>query len=153
MQSKSISVRPARQSDKEGWQKLYYGYAKFYKVDMNQQILDTLWGWIHDPEHETQCLLAFIEDEDAPSGLAHISRMCSPLRGTNIGYLNDLFVDPERRGNRIGETLFEALEDHAKSNGWPFIRWVTADDNYRARGLYDKLSTKTMWNTYQMDID
>ena len=29
-------------------------------------------------------------------------------------------------------------------------RWIAQDDNYRARGLYDSLSTRTGWITYEM---
>lgn len=34
------------------------------------------------------------------------------------------------------------------------IRWTTADDNDRARGVYDRLATRTTrttWITYDMD--
>jgi hypothetical protein len=32
------------------------------------------------------------------------------------------------------------------------VRWRTADDNYRARARYDKVATRTMWITYQIDL-
>ena len=38
----------------------------------------------------------------------------------------------------------------AAERGWPVIRWTTGDDNYRARAVYDKLATRTMWVTYDM---
>ena len=41
-------IRKLERKDKENWIKLYCGYAKFYKVAMNQEILDTLWEWIHN---------------------------------------------------------------------------------------------------------
>ena len=44
-------IRNIERKDKENWIKLYCGYAKFYKVPMNQDILDVLWGWIHDKNH------------------------------------------------------------------------------------------------------
>jgi len=28
------------------------------------------------------------------------------------------------------------------------VRWITADDNYRAQALYDKVATRTHWVTY-----
>ena len=28
--------------------KLYKGYADFYKVEMNEQIIQTVWSWLHD---------------------------------------------------------------------------------------------------------
>jgi hypothetical protein len=34
-------IRKLERKDKENWIKLYCGYAKFYKVPMNQEILDT----------------------------------------------------------------------------------------------------------------
>lgn len=153
MHSSDIIVRPARPGDFESWCRLYHGYARFYKVPMNDTILDTLWSWIMDPAHEVEGLVACIGTDTAQcSGFAHVRRMPSPLRGTDIGFLDDLFVDPEARGNRIGERLFEALGELARERGWTKIRWITADDNYRARGLYDRVSVKTLWNTYEMEI-
>ena len=35
-------IRNIERKDKENWIKLYCGYAKFYKVPMNQDILDIL---------------------------------------------------------------------------------------------------------------
>lgn len=30
------------------------------------------------------------------------------------------------------------------------VRWTTADDNYRARAVYDKRAVRTTWITYDM---
>jgi len=86
-------------------------------------------------------------------GLMHCREMPSPLRGAMVGFLDDLFVMPEYRGSDCVQKLYQALNDLGKQRGWPFIRWITAEDNYRARGLYDKISDKTQWQTYQMAID
>ena len=150
--SYQVVVKPVKAENYDEWCKLYRAYARFYKVPMNEHILTKTWGWLLDPAHEVQGLLAFPKGQDRPCGLAHIRRMPSPLRGTEIGFLDDLFVAPDKRGHRIGEALFDALRSLAKSHGWSKIRWITADDNYRARRLYDKLSTKTSWNTYEMEI-
>ena len=150
--TKNVIVKPAMAENFDDWCNLYRGYAEFYKVPMDDYILHSLWSWIMDKNHEVEGLLAFIQGEDKPCGFAHVRRMPSPLRGIYIGFLDDLFVDPAYRGNKVGEALFEALKAHGKNRGWPKIRWITADDNYRARSLYDKLSSKTLWNTYEMDI-
>ena len=42
-----MKVEELNQSDKEEWAKLYHGYAKFYEMEMNESILDTVWSWIH----------------------------------------------------------------------------------------------------------
>ena len=41
-------IRKLERKDKENWIRLYCGYAKFYKVSINNEILNTLWSWIHD---------------------------------------------------------------------------------------------------------
>ena len=151
--STKVLVRAASNEDYEGWCPLYHGYAAFYKVPMDDEILQTTWSWIMDDSHEVEALLAFLEGENKPCGLAHVRRMPRPLGGNEIGFLDDMFVDPSCRGNNVGEALFAALKQHGQQKGWPKIRWITADDNYRARGLYDKLSTKTLWNTYEMRTD
>ena len=85
-------------------------------------------------------------------GLAHFRAMPSPLRGTNIGFLDDLFVLSEKRGGKVVTLLIEELEKEAVEKNWGIIRWITQDNNYRARNLYDKISQKTNWNTYEMKI-
>ena len=36
----------------------------------------------------------------------------------------------------------------ARERGWSVVRWITADDNYRGRGVYDRVAKRTMWITY-----
>ena len=57
-------------------------------------------------------------------------RMPSPLRGAEIGFLDDLFVDPTSRGQRI-KRWDEMLRDHGRQC-WPMIRWITRDNNHGA---------------------
>ena len=96
-------IREIQLKDKEQWEKLYRGYADFYKVEMNDKILQTVWNWLHDKSHEVEGLVYEVEDKIV--GLAHYRRMPSPLRGQYIGFLDDLFVEPKYRGQKIGEKL------------------------------------------------
>ena len=134
--------------DKSQWQALYRGYAEFYQVPMNQEILDTVWSWIFDKNNAFYALVAK-DDAGQCLGLMHYRAMPSPLRGKMVGFLDDLFIKPTYRGQGIVEALYEGLNDSAAQKGWPFVRWITAENNYRGRGVYDKLSDKTHWVTYQ----
>ena len=49
-------IREVQLKDKEQWEKLYKGYADFYKVEMNNKILQTVWNWLHDKNHEVGSL-------------------------------------------------------------------------------------------------
>jgi len=97
------SVREIQLKDKEQWQELYKGYANFYKVEMNNQILETVWSWLHDKNHELNGIVYEIDENIV--ALAHYRRMPRPLKGKDVGFLDDLFVEPIHRGKKIGEQL------------------------------------------------
>ena len=128
--------------------KLYKGYADFYKVEMNDKILQTIWSWLHDKSHDVEGLVYEVEDKII--GLAHYRRMPSPLRGQYIGFLDDLFVDPKYRGQKIGEKLINQMKEISISRGWNLVRWITRNDNTKAKSLYDRVSEKTTWDVYEL---
>ena len=101
-------IRKIKRKDKENWIKLYCGYAKFYKVPMKQEILDTLWSWIHDENHVVNGICYEIEDKIV--GIAHYRKMPRPIKGQYIGFLDDLFVDEHFRGQKIAQKLIKYLE-------------------------------------------
>jgi ribosomal protein S18 acetylase RimI-like enzyme len=147
-----IEVSATAPADRAEWERLYYGYAEFYQVPMNQGILDTVWGWIHDADNPFFGLLARDQAGNA-LGLMHCRQMPSPLRGAQVGFLDDLFVDPAARGQGVVDALYRALNALGKQQGWPFIRWITAENNYRGRAVYDRLAEKTHWITYQKAVE
>jgi len=142
-----VDILPPEPRHRADWDRLYAGYAAFYRVEQTPQMRETVWRWIHEPGHELEALIA----EDAAHrmlGLAHWRRYARPLRATAGIFLDDLFVDPAHRGSGVAEALIGALQARAAEEGLSVVRWITADDNYRARGLYDRLATRTMWVTY-----
>ena len=141
-------IRGIELKDKKQWEKLYRGYADFYKVEMNDKILQTLWNWLHDKNHEVDGIVYEVDDKIV--AFAHYRRMPSPLRGQNIGFLDDIFVEPEYRGKKIGEKLINRIKEISKSKGWNLVRWITRDDNIRAKSLYDRVSVKTNWDVYEL---
>ena len=141
-------IRDIQLKDKKEWIKLYRGYADFYKVEMNNKILQTVWNWLHDKNHEVNGIV--YEVNGSIVALAHYRKMPSPLRGQDIGFLDDLFVDPEYRGQKIGEKLINKMKEISKSKSWSLVRWITRDDNARAKSLYDRVSEKTNWDVYEL---
>jgi len=148
----NVIVSALNEKDKKQWEELYYGYAEFYKMPMNAEILDTIWSWIFDDNNPFFALIAKNDNGDA-LGLAHCREMPSPLRGAVVGFLDDLYVKPECRGTGCVQALYAGLKKLGKERGWPFIRWITAENNYRGRASYDKIAAKTHWLTYQMDVE
>ena len=141
-------IREIQLKDKKQWEKLYRGYANFYKVEMNDQILQTVWNWLNDKNHELKCISYEIDEKIV--GLAHYRKLLSPLKGKYIGYLDDIFVDPEYRSQKIGKKLLNEIKEISKANGWNLVRWQTDEDNLTAKKLYDKVATKTKKNVYEL---
>ena len=143
-----VLVRSLTTTDYDQWLHLYHGYAEHYKVTLTEDIIQTTWGWLMDTSHPVHGLVAVHDDRLV--GLAHIRPMPSPLRGKVIGFLDDLFVDHDQRGIGVVDALMTSLKAMAQDNEWAVIRWITRDNNYRARGVYDKYASKTDWNLYEM---
>lgn len=131
------------------WDRLYAGYAAFYKVDQSAEMRDRVWGWIG--EGRITCLMA-LDAGGRPVGIAHLREFVRPLMSVLGGYLDDLYVDPGQRGGGVVDELFGAAKELGRERGWSLIRWITREDNYRARAVYDRLATKTNWTTYDLTI-
>ena len=141
-------IREIQLKDREQWEKLYKGYADFYKVEMNNKILETVWKWLNDNNHELKGIGYEIDGKIV--GLAHYRKLLSPLKGKYIGYLDDIFVNPKYRGQKIGEKLINKMKEISKSKGWNLVRWLTHYDNVRAKSLYDRVAKKTNWDVYEL---
>jgi ribosomal protein S18 acetylase RimI-like enzyme len=146
-----ISVRPLVQSDYASWSALYSAYAEFYQVNQTQKMRDEVWSWLHNTSHEVNGFIA-VTNEGAAVGLAHYRSFARPLSATKGGFLDDLFVTPSARGNEVGKKLIGAVTKVGKEKNWSVIRWITAENNYRARSTYDKLANQTKWVTYDIKL-
>jgi ribosomal protein S18 acetylase RimI-like enzyme len=141
------TVRAVRVTDKRAWRRLYRGYAKFYEVEAD---LDVVWSWLNDPRHVLRGLIA--ERNGRAIGFAHYRSVPRPLLGSFAGYLDDLFVEPAARGSGAADALIGAVRHIAASHRWAEVRWITRSDNARARAFYDRYAEATDMVTYQMRI-
>ena len=142
-------IRNIQIKDKDEWRKLYQGYANFYKVEISKITLDAVWNWLLDQNHELSGLVYEINNKLV--AIAHYRRMPSPLRGKDIGFLDDLYVHPDFRGRKIGEEIINKLNHISQEKGWGLIRWITRKDNRNAKSLYDRVANKSTWDVYELE--
>jgi GNAT superfamily N-acetyltransferase len=69
-----------------------------------------------------------------------------------VCYLQDLFVDPRARAAGAGARMIDWLIAEARRQGWVRLYWTTKEDNYRARGLYDKYTPHSGFLRYALDL-
>ena len=141
-------IRKLNQNDFAMWSNLYKNYAEFYKVPMTNEILEKLWGWIHDDIHIVKGICFKIDSKIV--GIAHYRTMPRPIKGGYIGFLDDLFVEPDFRGKKIAQKLINHLKSLSKINDWDGIRWITHSSNKNAKKLYDKIANNTGFELYEL---
>ncbi|MGO4910450.1 N-acetyltransferase family protein [Pseudorhodobacter sp. W20_MBD10_FR17] len=147
----TFRIRPLKPSDRAAWDVLYQGYASFYKTTQTPAMRDTTWAWLMDGTTQVHGLV--VEDANgALLGLAHFRPFARPLSASTGGFLDDLFVTPDARGQNVADAMIDAIRAHGTQQGWTVIRWITAEDNYRARAVYDRLAEKTKWATYDIKL-
>jgi ribosomal protein S18 acetylase RimI-like enzyme len=118
---------------------------------MNKGILETLWGWIHDESHIVNGICYELENKIV--GIAHYRTMPRPIKGQYVGFLDDLFVEPDFRGQKIAQKLISHLKLLSKANNWDGIRWITHSSNENAKKLYDKIANNTGFELYELKRD
>jgi GNAT superfamily N-acetyltransferase len=146
----SIEVRPVKDGDFFAWLDLYAKYAEFYETELTDQRALVLWSWLTDPGHEESGFVAV--DGDRIVGLAHVREFARPLEGDRGLFLDDLFVLDEERGKGVGGRLIAAARAMAEERGLGVVQWITAHDNQTAQKLYDQVSNRTGWVTYEIDL-
>ena len=146
----NLEICNIQQKHYEVWIELYHKYAEYYQVDIPKDNFDLTWKWLTSENYPFWGILADVDSKIV--GFAHFRSLPSPLDSCEVGFLDDLFVLQEYRGKKIGYSLIEKVHQIGKSKNWPYINWITKDDNYTARTLYDKISTKTDWNFYELTV-
>jgi GNAT superfamily N-acetyltransferase len=146
------TARPAEPEDFGAWEALFAGYCEFYERPSTPEHRRLVWSWIE--AGTIHCRLAVPAGDGGADavGLAHLRPVPSPLRGAATGYLDDLFVSPTARGTGAFDCLIAAIRELAAAEGWANVRWITAADNLRAQAAYDRVSKRTDWVTYQLDL-
>ena len=53
-----VEIRPIAPADRAAWQELFRAYGVFYETDFTDEVVDGVWAWLLDPEHEVSALVA-----------------------------------------------------------------------------------------------
>ena len=144
-----INIRKIERRDEARWRELWDGYTRFYKREPSETVTRHLWTRIWDPVAPVWAIVA--ESNEEVVGIANyvVHENTSVL--SPVCYLQDLFVDPERRAAGVGRSLIDWLVSEMRQQGWSRLYWNTKDDNYRARALYDSYTPHSGFVRYVIE--
>ncbi|MBP0438074.1 GNAT family N-acetyltransferase [Tianweitania sediminis] len=144
-----MEIRPATLDDEAEWRRLWTAYLDFYETKVPEEVYAETWKRLHtEGEYEPRCLLAVTHTK--PMGLVHFLYHRTTWSLVNNCYLQDLYVDPERRGTGLGQVLIEAVQRIAGEKGIKNVYWMTHETNATARKLYDRVARRTGFIEYDL---
>ena len=149
--SAQLIIRPAQATDAQASLAFWQGYCAALDGTVSDAITEGVWRRILAPDEPIGCLFA-CRRGDEPVGLANYVLHPHTWSLQLVCYLEDLFVAPEARGSGVGRALIEELVSIGKQHGWRRVYWHTHDNNYRARTLYDRLTRRTDYVRYDLDL-
>ncbi|MCX6400926.1 MAG: GNAT family N-acetyltransferase [Propionibacteriales bacterium] len=119
-------------------------------VETTEALLQT---WLFESDPVASVLVA--EAEGRVVGIALWFRTYSTWTGVPGIYLEDLYVEPGRRGSGLGKALLASLARIAVDRGYRRVEWAVLDWNTPSIEFYQALGARPMadWTTYRLTGD
>ena len=147
----SAAIRRIEARDEARWLALWEGYCRFYERELSDPKTRHTWARIMDATAPVHAIVAD-NAQGRVIGMANYIIHENTWTLTPVCYLQDLFVDPAERAVGVGKQLIDWLVAECKAQGWSRLYWNTKENNYRARGLYDKYAPHSGFLTYRVEI-
>ena len=152
--TRNFQIRPARVEDVPIILQLIRDLATYERapdevVATEEQLLDVLFG----ERPVAEVLLAF--EAESAVGFAVYFYNFSTWLGRPGLYLEDLFVNPEKRGKGYGRALLVELAKIARDRGCGRMEWAVLDWNEPAIKFYRALGAQPMheWTVFRLTRD
>ena len=139
--AEGVEIRPARTEEIEEMLPLIRAYCEFYETEPNDDGLREMFRTLITDASQGAVFVA-VQDERLV-GFATLDWKWSSLKAARIGYLEDLFVDPDARGKGIADALIEVCAERCRELGIPAMDWLTAPDNLRAQQVYNRTGAES----------
>jgi GNAT superfamily N-acetyltransferase len=139
----AMTIRSATDDDIEAIVPLMLAYCDFYGVEHPDEAgLTEMAKTLIDAPDDKGFLLVAAEDGKPPVGFAACGWKWSSLRGARCVVLEDLYLDPESRGEGTADRLIGEAADIARRNGAVAMLWETQPTNKRAQAVYNRVGGK-----------
>ncbi|GLI27634.1 N-acetyltransferase [Agromyces rhizosphaerae] len=146
-----VTITAVTPADRDEWGRLWAGYLEFYETDLDEATTDATFAALLDPTSTVHGALA--RDEAGRAiGLVHWLTHAATWSTADYCYLEDLFVAPDARVGGAGRALIAHVHEWAAGHGCAKVYWLTAETNQVARGLYDRVASRSGFIHYQISL-
>lgn len=146
-----LSIRTAVEADVELIDAFVTGLAEYEQLlHLKTATAEDLRQGLFGPRARAEALIA--ELDSRPAGMALFFPTFSTFKGQPGLYLEDLFVDPEFRGEGVGRALLARLAAIAVERGCFRLEWSVLDWNRGAIDFYRRLGADPAagWTVYHL---
>ena len=140
-------IRDPTPRDETSWKRLWSDYNAFYETCLPDTITNQTWRRILDPA--STIFARLVEDNGGLIGFSTSVLHEGTWTIEPICYLEDMFVDPNRRGQGVGRLLIRDLIELARAQHWSRLYWHTRANN-PARRLYDQFAKADDFVRYRL---
>lgn len=144
MSPPGCTLRPAVRSDLRDVVRLVRGLAEYerlaHEFTATEGEFDAL---LFAPDHVAEATLAVLPGR-APVGIALYYRTVNTFKGQLGLFLEDLFVEPDQRGNGIGIALLRHLARITIDRNYNVIEWRVLNWNESSIRFYENLGATKM---------
>ncbi|MCM3727569.1 GNAT family N-acetyltransferase [Neobacillus cucumis] len=120
-------------------------YRTFYKQESD---LEGAKQFLKERISKNESFAFIALDGEKPLGFVQLYPSFSSVSMKRSWILNDLYVKKEARGKGVGENLLKKAIEFAKETGAKGLFLETANDNYNAQRLYEKIGFKKEVNYF-----
>lgn len=138
----TIRVTRATLGDEADWMRLWGDWQRHMKGVVPAEVTERSWRLALDPDSRLIILLARNSDS-AALGFATVSFAPFAWTGSDVAFLQDLFVSETARGQGAGEALLKAIYADADERGAAQVYWMVDETDAKLQRFYAKNAVRT----------
>ncbi|MFZ5674879.1 MAG: GNAT family N-acetyltransferase [Pseudomonadota bacterium] len=138
----TIRVTRARAEDETDWKRLWGDWQRHMKGTVPAEVTGRSWRQALAPESRLVIFLARRGDGGA-LGFATVSFAPFAWTGSDVAFLQDLFVSESARGQGAGEALLKAIYADADARGVAQVYWMVDETDEKLQRFYERHAIRT----------
>jgi len=142
-----IGVAPVEDADKADWIRLWQLWQGLMSGAVPAEVTERTWQMARGANSALLILLARAASGKA-LGFAVVSFAPFAWTGSDVAFLQDLFVSEKVRGGGAGEALLKAVYAEADRRGAGQVYWMVDETDERLQRFYQRHAIRTPYVRY-----